>query len=349
MRIKVFINCIFLSFLILSCSSSEAVADEAAGMGEEVIMETIFSITHAGEEGDEFLVYYKSGKITLDTPGQCVQLKGKQFQDVKIADGTVWFPVICGKRGFKCEPGNYDLINDYSMKPSRYNNSDDCEALPLSEAVADEAAGMGEEVIMETIFSITHAGEEGDEFLVYYKSGKITLDTPGQCVQLKGKQFQDVKIADGTVWFPVICGKRGFKCEPGNYDLINDYSMKPSRYNNSDDCEALPLSEAVADEAAGMGEEVIMETIFSITHAGEEGDEFLVYYKSGKITLDTPGQCVQLKGKQFQDVKIADGTVWFPVICGKRGFKCEPGNYDLINDYSMKPSRYNNSDDCQKV
>ena len=116
-------------------------------------------------------------------------------------------------------------------------------------------------------------------------------------------------------------------------------------------------SGAEEDEAAEMEKRVIMETVFSITHAGEEGDEFLVKHQHGEITLDTPGQCVQLLGKQFQGLKIEDGTGWLPVLCGIEGSVCEPGNYDLINDsipliwddYGMEPTEYNDSGDCQKL
>lgn len=122
---------------------------------------------------------------------------------------------------------------------------------PVSDVPVDVLKMMNEEAMMEEeVFSITHFGKEEDVFLVQYQSYEIVLDAPGACVQLMGKQFQDVRIEDNTDVFPVICGVDSV-CEPGNYHLINnsipliwdDYDMEPSEYNSSSDCQKLPLSE----------------------------------------------------------------------------------------------------------
>ncbi len=118
----------------------------------------------------------------------------------------------------------------------------------LEEKEADEWPEASFISTEEERFSITHAGEEGDGFVVQYKSQEIILDTPGACVRLRGIHFDDLRIEDGTGFFPVICGTSSI-CEPGNYNLINDsipliwddYGMEPSEYNDSSNCQELSL------------------------------------------------------------------------------------------------------------
>ena len=107
-------------------------------VGEDL---SIFTITHAGEEGDEFILKYQSSAdlpITLDQPGDCIRLTGNQFSELIIEDGTFIDSIICEPNSdHLCQPDNYKLINDsilflwdnYKMEPSDYNDSAECLSL----------------------------------------------------------------------------------------------------------------------------------------------------------------------------------------------------------------------------
>ena len=147
------------------------------------------------------------------------------------------------------EPGEVKVVAEEGSE--EFTAPEEIPEVSLVSDVPDDVAKMMNEeaIIGEEVFSITHVGEEGDVFLLKYLSHEIVLDTPGACVQLMGKQFQEIRIEDGTDLFPVICGTESI-CEPGNYSLTNDsipliwddYLLEPSEYNNSD-CQKLPLSD----------------------------------------------------------------------------------------------------------
>lgn len=270
MSFKSFLIVFFIGFLMLSCHSDRRERGDRSDCNKE-------GTADCGRKGKAG----KKGKRTGKNKGvrsEKIQVRSKAFRNENVSDED-----LVVERPFDSDEeveaddsaaseGPEKPVNeeagavgaavpgegsDESGEVKEVAEKDDeggAESAALNEpgdVPVDVAAAMDEESIVdEEVFSITHAGEEDDEFLVRYQDQEIILDTPGTCVQLMGQNFNDLRVEDSTDLFPVICGTESI-CEPGNYNLINDsipliwddYGMEPSEYNNSDDCQKLPLSE----------------------------------------------------------------------------------------------------------